>query len=480
MSIKIPPGVFDVLPDNPTETWRSSHLWNYVEDIIRKTASEFGFKEIRTPIFERKELFLRSIGDETDIVTKEIYDFQDKGDRWMALRPEGTAPVMRSFIENHLDQQATTHKFFYIGPMFRYERAQAGRYRQHHQFGAEAIGHENPEQDVEVIALLHTLFSRLGLRNLHVMINSIGDLESRKRFRDDLKLYLKDQYDGLSEDSKRRYETNPLRILDSKELCDQDIVAHAPSILDYLSPACRDHFNRVQELLKQLNISFTVNPKLVRGLDYYNKTVFEVTSSDLGAQNSIGGGGRYDGLIKTLEGPDLPACGFGTGIERIIQTMLAQSVPLPEAPKPTLFLIALGDEAKKICYPLLHSLRQKGISCQMDFSNRKLGKIMHLADNVGATFTAIVGDDEIRTSMITLKRMATGEQIPASLHHLDRVLHIEERAEEFAAIWREMNQPFDHPSEGDYFIKKISHIIKGAKDATDHLQKAVDEMKGLL
>jgi histidyl-tRNA synthetase len=250
------------------------------------------------------------------------------------MRPEGTAPAMRAFIEHGLHNQAAVHKLFYMGPMFRYERSQAGRYRQHHQLGAEAIGVASPEQDAEVIDFLYTLYQRLGLQNLQVNINCIGSVECRIAYRTALQEYLRSHLNELSPESQARFETNPLRILDSKDEKDNKITVSAPSILDFLSQEAKEHFEVVKRLLNQLNIPFNVNPKLVRGLDYYNKTVFEVTSGELGAQNSVGGGGRYDGLLKTLGGPDLPAVGFGTGLERIIQAMIKQNVPIPTPPKP--------------------------------------------------------------------------------------------------------------------------------------------------
>lgn len=420
MNSSIAPGVFDILPAYalPQDQWRSSHLWNCVESTIRQTVSAYGFQEIRTPIFERTELFQRGVGETTDIVSKEMYTFIDKGNRSMSLRPEGTAPVMRSFIENQLQQSAPIHKFYYIGSMFRYERTQAGRYRQHHQFGAEAIGSTAPEQDVEMIDMLYTIFNRLGLKNLNVGINSIGDLENRALFRAALKDYLQNYRDELSAESKIRLEVNPLRILDSKDPTDKKIVANAPSILNFLNEECKEHFTKIQKLLGQLKIPFEINGTLVRGLDYYNKTVFEITAGELGAQNSVAGGGRYDGLLKTLGGADLPATGFGAGLERIIQTMIKQHVPLPSPPTPKMFLIALGEEAKNVCFSLLHQLRQKGISATMDFSDRKVGKVMQYANQVQATYVAVIGENELKAGQVDLKEMATGkmEAIP-----LDRI-----------------------------------------------------------
>lgn len=416
MKYPIPPGVFDIIPFDGQELWKSSYLWTYVERIIRETARDFGFLEIRTPLFERTELFQRSVGDTSDIVSKEMYTFDDKGGRSLSLKPEQTAPVMRAFIEHHLDQTPASHKLFYITPMFRYERTQAGRYRQHHQFGAEAVGHSSPEQDAELIDLLVTLYQRLGLKNLTLFINSIGDLPSRQAFRLALKEYLLPQFSSLSPDSQTRFETNPLRILDSKDPRDQEIVSRAPSILDFLNEPERAHFEELKRLLDALKIPYQVNPLLVRGLDYYNKTVFEIVAGELGAQNSIGGGGRYDGLLQSLGGPDLPSIGFGTGIERIIQTMINQDVPLPQPNHPSLFLIPMGERAKAPCFEILHALRAEGIPSQMDFSGKKVGKLLQFADQIGATYVVVIGDHELDSQEVEIKEMATGhkEKIPFS------------------------------------------------------------------
>jgi len=409
MNIQSPPGLFDILPKDPKEEWRCSHLWNFVESVIRATAELYGYQEIRTPILERAELFQRGVGETSDIVTKEMYTFEDKGGRHLSLRPEGTAPVIRAIIQHQLSQKSPIQKYFYIGPMFRYERAQAGRYRQHHQFGAEAIGTQTPEQDAELVDFLYTVYTRLGLKDLRIVINSIGETECRQAYREALVQYLNQYITKLSEESKKRLETNPLRLLDSKDPKDREIISGAPSILDFLNQECRDHFEEVQKFLRILNIPYEVDDKIVRGLDYYNKTVFEVMAKELGAQNSIGGGGRYDGLIQNLGGPDLPALGFGTGIERIIQTMLKQNVPIPPAYRPTLFLIPLGEQAKTTCFRLLHDLRTAGIPAQMDFSGRKLGKVMHYANQIQSKFTVVLGEQEMATGEIELKEMATGE-----------------------------------------------------------------------
>lgn len=479
--ITIAPGVFDILPINTDKNeWKNSSLWSFVESVIRQTAKDFGYVEIRTPVFERTELFVRGVGDTSDIVSKEMYTFQDKGDRSMSLRPEGTAPVMRSFIENQLHTKTPLLKLFYIGPMFRYERAQAGRYRQHHQFGAEAIGNGSPEQDVELIDLLYTLYQRLNIKNLTLYINSIGDAPSRDKFRLALKEYYKKFYEKLSQDSKVRFDKNPLRILDSKDATDIEINKNAPSILDYLTDESKMHFEAVQKLLRTLNIPFVINDKLVRGLDYYNKTVFEITAGELGSQNSVGAGGRYDGLLKTLGGPDLPSIGFGTGIERIIQTMIGQSIALPDNPKPLLFIIPLGDAAKSKCFSLLHELRQSGVSAEMDFSGKKLAKLLQYANDLKIKYVIVLGDDELKKHEVELKNMESGTSIKVPLENLKRILKIETNTDDFIQMWKEMSLPFTHNSEADFFIKNLSQTINETKLLSSHLKSSVEFIEKLL
>jgi histidyl-tRNA synthetase len=405
MNIKVPKGTFDILP---ADDWHNSSYWSFLESVIRSVAGNYGFKEIRTPVFEKTELFQRGVGETTDIVTKEMYTFEDRAKRSMTLRPEGTASVMRSVIENHLYHKTPYLKLFYIGPMFRYERPQGGRYRQHHQFGLELIGHHSPEADVEVIDMIHTLYSRLGLKDLTIHLNSIGNGESRINFRQALCDYLQPHLSELSEESQRRFATNPLRILDSKAVQDQEITQNAPSILDFLDEASKKHFDEVQRLLQILEIPYKVNSKLVRGLDYYTSTVFEITSGQLGAQNSVGGGGRYDGLIKSLGGPDLPAVGYAMGMERVLQTMLGQDIALPTTPGPKVFLIPLGDNAREKCFELTHQLRKNNILAEMDLSGKKLKNIMQYANNISAKNVLIIGDEELANNSVEIKHMADG------------------------------------------------------------------------
>ncbi|MCB1181535.1 MAG: histidine--tRNA ligase [Chlamydiia bacterium] len=417
MEYRIAKGVFDILPHDPDTKgrWRSSAYWHYVEKQIHEIAREFGFSEIRTPLFESTELFTRSIGATSDIVTKEMYTFFDKANRSLTLRPEGTAPVMRSLIEKKL---CTQQKVYYLYSMFRYERQQAGRYRQHHQFGIEAVGNASPYQDAEGIILLYTLLTRLGLKNLTLHLNSIGDSIDRNAYRTALQNFLKPYFKCLSVESQARFETNPLRILDSKDSRDIEITQNAPFILEFLRDETKSHFETVCALLKNEGVYFNVNPKLVRGLDYYNRTVFEITSEHLGAQNALGGGGRYDGLIKDLGGPDTPAFGFGAGLERIIQAMLAQGAYLPEEGILQLYMIPLGEKAFAPSFHLLNQLRNQHIVAQMDFSEKKLKSAMKFANQIKAQYVVVIGEEELKTGKISLKNMKTGENKEVSIDQL--------------------------------------------------------------
>ena len=408
MKYQIPKGLFDVLPYGADEEWKEINNWQYVESIIREVTRDYCYKEIRTPVFERTELFQRGVGATSDIVTKEMYTFNDKADRSMTLRPEGTSALMRAFVERHLDQQSKIHKFYYIAPMFRYERPQAGRYRQHHQFGVEAIGNNSPEQDVEVIDLLCEFYRRLGLKNLTVMVNSVGDVQSRIEYKKALKEFLHPHLAELSKESQDRFEKNPLRILDSKDKKDQEILKGAPSLLDHLSEEATDHFETVQKLLQQLKIPYTteVNDKIVRGLDYYTRTVFEVVSEDLGAQNAIGAGGRYDGLIESFGGPDLPGVGFGAGIERILQTMIAQNITFPILSKPFVYFIPLGDKALRECFFFTSQLRKKGIPAEVALHVKKIHTALSTASNLSSQYAVIIGEEELKKKRATVKKLS--------------------------------------------------------------------------
>jgi histidyl-tRNA synthetase len=416
MEYSIPKGVFDILPFelDSESSWKTSNKWQHLESIIRQTCLEYGFQEIRTPIFEKTELFVRSSGETSDIVSKEMYTFLDKGDRSMTLRPEGTASVMRSVLENKL-YQFSPLKLFYIGPVFRYDRPQAGRYRQHHQFGIEAIGCDKPEQDAEIIELLYNLYKNLGLKNLQVQINSIGDLTSRKEYNKALKDFLTKHVEDLSKDSQNRLHKNPLRILDSKDAQDQKILDQAPSLIQYLDEASKVHFDRVLLLLEKIGIPYVINPRLVRGLDYYNRTVFEILSQDLGAQSTIGAGGRYDDLSTSLGGQRLPAVGFATGLERILLTMLKQECSFPSCNSCYLYILPLGKDAVDYAFQLTSQLRHAHIPTEMDFSSKKIQQGLQIASRLQAKLCLVIGDQEISTGQAVLKNMLTREQTPLDL-----------------------------------------------------------------
>lgn len=407
--IQSPKGTFDILPNG--ELWQQSHLWQWIEEIARQISRDYGYLEIRTPIYERRELFDRGVGESSDIVTKEMFTFEDKGGRQMCLRPEGTSSVIRSLIEHNLVSPGSVNKLFYLAPMFRYERPQSGRYRQHHQFGIEAIGVAGPEMDAEVIDLLYQFYKRLGIQGLSVNLNTVGDSESRKAFRAALIDYLRPHYKDLSADSQVRFEKNPLRILDSKDKTDIEIVRKAPSILDHLTPSAKGHFDELCAMLKAINIPYKINDKIVRGLDYYNKTVFEFMTEHLGAQNTIGAGGRYDGLLKTFGGTDLPSVGFGTGLERVIQVLLSQELEGPSKAALQVYFIPMGERAREKCFSLLCDLRRQKISSDAEWNAKKMQTAMQNAVKSGAKFAAIVGNDELENGALQLKNLETREQM---------------------------------------------------------------------
>ncbi|PIS02638.1 MAG: histidine--tRNA ligase [Chlamydiae bacterium CG10_big_fil_rev_8_21_14_0_10_42_34] len=418
MEHKIPKGTFDILPYGTEDTWRLTDLWQYVEDVIRSISCEYGYREIRTPIYEMTGLFDRGVGETSDIVTKEMFTFEDKGGRSITLRPEGTSSVMRAFIENRLSNVGAVHKLFYTGPMFRYERPQSGRYRQHHQFGIEAIGNGSAMQDAEVIDLLCQFYQRLGLKNLKVHVNSVGDLESRTNFKAALLKYLSPHFAELSEDSKTRFEKNPLRILDSKDPKDKEIVKGAPSILDHLTPDAKEHFETLCQCLEKIKIPYVIDDRIVRGLDYYNKTVFEVLTGDLGAQNTIGAGGRFDGLISTFGGPNIPAVGFATGLERVIQVMIAQKVAIPNPKRPLVYFIPMGDAAKEACFSLATQCRHQKIGADIELNSKKMQTAIQNGVRIEATYCVIIGSEELEKKYVQLKNLQTREQREVKLDAL--------------------------------------------------------------
>ena len=401
--IQAPKGTADTLP---ADVWR----WQAVERLARDAAEVYGFREVRTPIFEHSELFHRGVGETSDVVQKETYTFIDRGGRSVTLRPEGTAGVVRAMIEaGALNDQGARTKVFYIGPNFRYERPASGRLRQHHQFGAEAFGVGEPEQDVECILLQMEFYRRCGLKDLELHVNSLGDRESKARYRDALVAYLSPKAADLSDDSKRRLVENPLRILDSKDPRDQAAAMGAPPPAETLSAKSRAHFDRVQQLLTDAGVPFRPNANLVRGFDYYTDTLWEVTAGGLGAQNAIGGGGRYDNLVEQLGGRATPGVGFGSGLERLLLALESQGVTLPDGRKPLVWVARQGDAAKPVVWQLLRDLRAAGVAADSDPSRGMKGQ-MKLADRERARWCVIVGDAEAADGSAVLKDMQSGQE----------------------------------------------------------------------
>jgi histidyl-tRNA synthetase len=407
MSIQKPKGTQDLLPGEIEK-------WQYVEDKARELCQRFNYREIRTPIFENTELFQRGVGETTDIVEKEMYTFEAKGDRnkrlSFSLRPEGTAGVVRAYVENKLFGEPDVTKLYYIGPMFRYEQPQAGRYRQFHQFGIEAFGSVDPSIDAEVIALGYTFYSELGIRDVMVDINSVGTPASREVYKLKLQEFFAPIKDQLCSDCQSRFDRNPMRILDCK--IDQKFSDGAPSILEYLDEESTAHFTAVQEHLRAMNIPFRINPRLVRGLDYYTHTAFEYKAAGIGAIDTIGGGGRYNGLVSQIGGGsnDQPGVGLGLGLERMLLILQAQNVELPITKLLDVYLIGLGEAAQNEVTKQLHLLRLAGLKAEKDYLGRKIKAQMKSADRLKASFVAILGDDELARGEITVKSMANGEQ----------------------------------------------------------------------
>ncbi len=399
--INIPKGTKDVLP-------QEAYKWHYVENLARRTAKDFCASEIRTPTFEHTELFLRGVGDTTDIVNKEMYTFEDKGGRSITLKPEGTAGVARAFIENSLYAGVQPTKMYYITPVFRYERPQAGRLREHHQFGVEYYGSDSPYADVEVMMIAKTFFDRLGIKKLRLNINSIGCKECRKNYNAALKEYLRARLGEMCPTCRERFEKNPLRILDCKEEGCKAITAGAPVILDYLCDGCRAHHESVCSQLTKLGIDFEVNPHIVRGLDYYTRTVFEFISSDIGAQGTVSGGGRYNDLIEDVGGKPCPAVGFGMGLERLILTMEALGLPFGEENVPDVYIAPLCDEAKDEAMLIADKLRHAGVSCDTDIIGRSFKAQLKYVNKTGAKYMIVIGTDEIATGNYQVKNMLSG------------------------------------------------------------------------
>lgn len=403
MLTNAPRGTKDILPDAVGD-------WNYVEGEIRELCRRFGYSEIRTPIFEHTELFQRGIGEGTDVVDKEMYTFTDRGERSITLRPENTASAVRAYLQNKLYAQSNLVKLFYIGSMFRYDRPQAGRMREFHQFGVEALGEANPAVDAEVILLAMNLLEGLGLKDLELSINSVGCPKCRSKYRTMLQDFFRDKLEDLCEDCRSRFERSPLRILDCKKDSDKPYMADAPKITDCLCEECADHFAKLKELLTSAGISFTHDPRLVRGLDYYTKTAFEIKYPPLGAQSAVAGGGRYDGLIEEMGGNPTPAVGFATGLERLLLALESQNL-LPEKNRSVdAYVVALGEAAQAEGFKLLNSLRQQGLSAAMDFAGRSMKAQMKQANKLGAKYSVILGEDEIAEGVVMLRSMEDSSQ----------------------------------------------------------------------
>ncbi len=406
VSIQKPKGTQDFLPGT-VETWQ------YIEKTARDVCRRFHYKEIRTPIFEHTELFQRGVGETTDIVEKEMYTFLDKGKRSISLRPEGTAGVVRAYVENKLYAEPEVCKLYYTGPMFRYEQPQAGRYRQFHQFGVEAFGATDPAIDAEVIALGYTIYTELGIQGVRVEINSVGNPASRAAYRESLLAFLEPKRDVLCKDCQSRMERNPLRVLDCK--VDQHHFAGAPELLEFLDEECSSHFAAVQSHLTGMGIPFSINPRLVRGLDYYTHTAFEYKAEGIGAIDTIGGGGRYNGLVGQIGGNDQPGIGFGIGLERTVLVLEAQGVAIPQEAELAAYLVGMGEAAEREVTKLLYQLRLAGIVAEKDYLGRKMKAQMKSADRFNAKYVAILGDDELAAGEISVKRMSTGEQTKVPL-----------------------------------------------------------------
>jgi histidyl-tRNA synthetase len=402
--IKAIRGMRDLLPP---ETSR----WQRLEDAARQVFHLYGYRELRLPLIERTELFARSIGADTDIVAKEMYTFADRRGDSVTLRPEATASVLRAVLENGLAKGGGVKKYYTLGPMFRYERPQKGRYRQFHQINCEALGLDAPELDVEVILLLLDILKRVKLGEMRLLVNSLGCPECQAKFKAGLGLFLINK-EGLCDDCRRRRETNPLRVLDCKSLHCREILQHAPVLRDYLCRDCAAHFARVLGLLQRFGVAYVEAPRLVRGLDYYTRTAFEVTAPGLGAQDAVAGGGRYNRLAQELGGPDLPGVGFAIGEDRLLEVLPAD---LGQDSGPEVFVAALGEAARDRALALLKELRDRGLAGEMDFGGRSLKAQLSLADRLQATFTVLLGDRELETGLAQVRRMATGEQRQVSL-----------------------------------------------------------------
>lgn len=421
-------GTQDVLPAD-------TYKWQFVERLFLDTARLYGFQEIRIPTFEDKGLFIRSVGDTTDVVQKEMYTFTDLGGRELALRPEGTAGINRAVIESGLINEALPLKLSYVLPCFRAEKPQAGRFREFHQLGMELFGSQSPAADAEVISFVNEFFSILGLTGISLEINSIGCPNCRKNYHAALKAYFEKRKDELCETCLTRLEKNPLRILDCKSPICKEIAKDAPIGLDYLCDDCKEHFEGLKKRLDALNIAYTVNPRIVRGLDYYTKTVFEFVSGDIGAQSTVCGGGRYDGLIKSLGGADQPGIGYAMGIERLLMVLEAQHIEIPKPTPCDIYIASMGEDAAIRAMSLAASIREEGFAAECDLIGRSLKAQMKYADKIGAKFSMVIGDDELANHHAKIKNMATGETTEVDLEDdLSKFLYDQELQELSGAL----------------------------------------------
>lgn len=399
-----PRGTNDFLPGEVEK-------WQYLEGLIRELFANYHYKEIRTPIFEHTELFLRSVGETSDIVSKEMYSFEDKGLRHVTLRPEGTAGTVRAFVENKLFAQSLPVKLYYIGPMFRYDQPQAGRYRQFHQFGCEVLGSADPMVDAEVISFAVDLFTKLGLESLSVLINTVGCDKCRPRYHEALKEYFSQYKDQLCPTCLERLDKNPLRILDCKEEGCKAVASGAPTTLDYACDDCKAHFEKVCSYLESVGIKYDVDTTLVRGLDYYTQTAFEVIMNKVGSQqNAICGGGRYNKLVSQVGGDDIPGMGFAAGMERVLLTVEEEGIQLPVKQDIDVYVAPLGDAAKDVCFKLTHDLRANGLITETDYLSKSMKAQMKAADKAHARYTVIIGDDELANGQAVVRNMATSSQ----------------------------------------------------------------------
>lgn len=409
--IQKPKGTADIFLDE-------MKIWHYIEETARILMHDYQFSEIRTPMFESYDLFSRSVGDTSDIVSKEMYVFEDKGNRQLALKPEGTAPIVRAYVENKLfgPEFPKPFKVYYLSPMFRYERPQSGRSRQFHQLGVEVIGSTHPAVDVETMALAWDLLQEIGVKDIKLVINTLGKKEERLKFREALIAFLEPHFEDLSEDSKTRLHQNPLRVLDSKDKRDKEIIVGAPSILEFLSEESKAHFEMVQEMLTALDIPFEIDSNMVRGLDYYQDTIFEImtTSKVFGAETTICGGGRYDGLVEEIGGPSDPGFGFGLGLERLVLMIQKQEIEIPELSELDVYIVGLGANTNLETLKMAQAIRGAGFSCDRDYMDRKVKAQFRTASRSGAKIVITVGEDELSSKTAKLKVMETGKEATVS------------------------------------------------------------------